>query len=133
MHISDLTALYGRIISKVLRKETISSGAEGYYFALAHDIYWWEVLDHLAVALKARNLVTDAKTQIWPNDEAAADALGVPVQFVQTLWNSGWVLHVGRTPEEVHLTMCLGMILSPIMKSDSAGNRHGTKNDSCRT
>ena len=89
VHISDLTALYGRIIEKILQKEALQSGAEGYYFALAHDLLWWEVLDQLAVALNARNLVTDSKTQIWPNDEAAAKSLGVPVQFVQLLWNSG--------------------------------------------
>ncbi|KAF4612842.1 hypothetical protein G7Y89_g15531 [Cudoniella acicularis] len=89
VHISDLTALYGSIIEKILQKETIPSGPEGYYFALAHDLIWWEVLDHLAAALKARNLVVDSKTQIWPSDEAAAKSLGVPVQFVQLLWNSG--------------------------------------------
>ena len=89
VHISDLTALYGRIIEKILQKETLPSGAEGYYFALAHDLIWWEVLDRLAVALKARNLVTDSKTQIWPSDKAAAESLGVPEQYVQLLWNSG--------------------------------------------
>lgn len=89
VHISDLTALYGRIIEKILQQETPPSGADGYYFALAHDLNWWEVLDHLAVALDARNLVTDSKTRVWPNDEAAAESLGVPVHFVQLLWNSG--------------------------------------------
>ena len=89
MHISDLTALYGRIIEKILKKEALPTGTEGYYFALAHDLVWWEVLNHLAEALHSRGLVTDTKTQIWPSDEAAAEALGVPVQFVQPLWNSG--------------------------------------------
>ncbi len=89
VHISDLIALYGRIVENILQKETIPSGTEGYYFALAHDLFWWEALDHLAVVLKARNLVADSKTQIWPNDEVAAEALGVPIQFVQLLWNSG--------------------------------------------
>ena len=46
-------------------------------------------MDHLAVALKARNLVTDSETRIWPDYEAAAEGLGVPVQFVKPLWNSG--------------------------------------------
>ncbi|KAK9358198.1 hypothetical protein V1504DRAFT_487750 [Lipomyces starkeyi] len=89
VHISDLTALYWRIIEKILQKEALPSGTEGYYFALAHDLIWWEVLDQLAVALNARSPVTDSKTQIWPSDEAAAESLGVPVQFVQPLWNSG--------------------------------------------
>ena len=92
MHISDLTALYGRIVRKILQQEALPSGEEGYYFALAHDLYSWEVLDHLAVALHARGLVSEPKTEIWPSDEAAAKSLGVPVQFLQTLWNSGYVL-----------------------------------------
>ncbi|MCJ1385555.1 hypothetical protein MMC17_008678 [Xylographa soralifera] len=89
VHISDLTALYGRIIEKILQKTAPPSGAEGYYFALAHDLIWWEVLDRLAIALHTRNLVTDSKALFWPNDEAAAESLGVPVRFVQVLWNSG--------------------------------------------
>ena len=92
VHISDLTALYGQIIKKILQKEALPSGTEGYYFALAHDLIWWEVLDQLAVALNARGLITDSKIQIWSSDEAAAKALGVPEQFVQPLWNSGYVL-----------------------------------------
>lgn len=89
VHISDLTALYGRIIEHVIRKDAIPSGTEGYYFALGHDLHWWEVLDHLGAALRARGLVTDPKLQVWPSDEAAAEALGVPAAFVQALWNSG--------------------------------------------
>ena len=76
-------------MEKVLRKEPLPSGTKGYYFALAHDLTWWEFLDQLAVALKARGLVTDSKAQIWPSVEAAAEALGVPAQFVPPIWNSG--------------------------------------------
>ena len=92
VHISDLTGLYGLIIEKIVRKEALPSGKEGYYFALAHDLFGWEVLDRLAVALHARGLVVDSKTRIWPSDEAAAESLRVPLQFLQTLWNSGYVL-----------------------------------------
>ncbi|KAL9044052.1 MAG: hypothetical protein Q9214_002786 [Letrouitia sp. 1 TL-2023] len=88
VHISDLTALYGRIIEKILQKEEIPNGTEGYYFAVAHKLHQWEFLDKLAVALNARGLVTDTKIQLWPSDEAAAEALGFPQQFVQILWNS---------------------------------------------
>jgi hypothetical protein len=88
VHISDLTALYGRIIEKILQKVTLPSGVEGYYFAQAHDVEWWELLDRLAVALNARGLVTDSKAQIWPSNEVAAESLGFPVQFVQVLYNS---------------------------------------------
>lgn len=89
VHISDLTSLYSRIIEKILRKEALVNGTEGYYFALAHDLFFWEVLDQMAVALKARGLVAEPKAQIYPNDEAAAESLGVPEKFVQPLWNSG--------------------------------------------
>ncbi|CAL5871785.1 uncharacterized protein PFLUO_LOCUS6038 [Penicillium psychrofluorescens] len=89
VHISDLTALYGRIIENILQGEQLPSGREGYYFALAHYLYIGEFLDHLAVELKARGLITDSKTRIYPNDEAAARTLGVPVPFVRPLWNSG--------------------------------------------
>ncbi|KAJ5587254.1 uncharacterized protein N7459_003019 [Penicillium hispanicum] len=89
VHISDLAALYGQIVKKVLQGETLPSDKEGYYFALAHVVFLGEVLDHLALALKSRDLATDSKTQIYPNNQAAAESLGVPEKFVQTLWNSG--------------------------------------------
>ncbi|CRG82779.1 hypothetical protein PISL3812_00125 [Talaromyces islandicus] len=89
VHISDLTALYGRIIENVLRDETLPCDKEGYYFALAHDLFIGDVLDHLSLALKSRGLVADQGTQVYPNDRVAAESLGVPEQFVQTLWNSG--------------------------------------------
>ena len=69
--------------------QDIPSGKEGYYFALGHETYWHETLDHLAAALKARDLVTDSSVDVWESDDAAAEVLGVPVQFVQALWNSG--------------------------------------------
>ena len=89
VNISDLTALYGQIVKKIVQKETIPSGEEGYYFALAHEIVWSEALQHLAIALKARGLVTDSKIQIWTSDEAAAESLAVPAPFVQILFNAG--------------------------------------------
>ncbi|CRL22542.1 NAD(P)-binding domain [Penicillium camemberti] len=89
VHISDLTALYGRIIENILQGEPIPAGREGYYFALAHYLHLGEVLDHLAIQLKARDLISDSKTKIYLNDEAAASSLGIPVPFVRPLWNSG--------------------------------------------
>ncbi|KAL4874967.1 hypothetical protein BJY04DRAFT_233130 [Aspergillus karnatakaensis] len=89
VHISDLTALYDRIVEKVLLGEALPYNKEGYYFALAHDLFLGDVLEHLALALKSRGLVTDGKTRLYPSDQVAAESLGVPEQFVQTLWNSG--------------------------------------------
>ncbi|KAL3480460.1 hypothetical protein BJX99DRAFT_254451 [Aspergillus californicus] len=89
VHISDLTALYRRIIEKVLLGETLPCDKEGYYFALAHDLFLGEMLEHLTQALESRGLVTDRETRVYPNDQVAAELLGVPEQFVQPLWNSG--------------------------------------------
>lgn len=89
VHISDLTALYGRIVEKILKQEHLPSGTEGYYFGVAHEMFWWEILDQLAVRLDARGLATNTETRIWPDDKFAAESLGVPEQFVQLLWNSG--------------------------------------------
>jgi hypothetical protein len=88
VHISDITAFYSRIIGKILSKDTIPSGKEGYYFAEAHKVNWWEILDRLAVTMKARDLVTDKAAQIWESDDAAAEGLGIPTQFLKPLWNS---------------------------------------------
>ncbi|KAL2847928.1 hypothetical protein BJX68DRAFT_239074 [Aspergillus pseudodeflectus] len=101
VHVSDLTALYRIIITKILsgNSDSIPRDKNGYYFALAHDVFLGDVLDDLARALKSRGLATDAKTQLYSSDQAAADSLGVPEQFVQTLWNSGdnMVAEIPRT------------------------------------
>ncbi|KAK6071487.1 nad dependent epimerase dehydratase family protein [Seiridium cupressi] len=96
VHITDLTALYWRIIEAVLQNKSIPSGTEGYYFALAHDIHIWEFLDRLATALKARGLVDDSNVATWPNDEVAAESIGVPSQFLAALWKSGGNLSATR-------------------------------------
>ncbi|KAK9779764.1 putative NAD-dependent epimerase/dehydratase domain-containing protein [Seiridium cardinale] len=96
VHITDLTALYWRIIEAVLQNQSIPSGTEGYYFALAHDIHIWEFLDRLATALKARGLVDDSNVATWPNDEVAAESIGVPSQFLAALWKSGGNLSATR-------------------------------------
>lgn len=89
VHISDLTALYGQIVENILEEKPIPTGKEGYYFGKAHELFFGDVLDKLAVAMKARGLIADSATQIYSDDTSAAKILGVPEQFVQTLWNSG--------------------------------------------
>ncbi|KAJ4293395.1 hypothetical protein N0V90_008678 [Kalmusia sp. IMI 367209] len=89
VHISDLTALYGRIVEKILHGEDPPSGSNGYYFAIAHRLLSNEFADHLAATLHARGLVGSPKSEVWPSHEAAADALGVPAMFVDILFNSG--------------------------------------------
>jgi hypothetical protein len=94
VHISDLTALYRLIINRIIRgeSETIPRNKEGYYFALAHDLFLGDVLEHLGLALASRTFITDGRTRIYPSDQVAAASLGVPEKLVQTLWNSGYVI-----------------------------------------
>ncbi|RKK76240.1 hypothetical protein BFJ69_g7126 [Fusarium oxysporum] len=49
----------------------------------------WEFQDHLAAAMKARELVSSDKPEVYPSDEFAAEAIGVPVEFLTTLYKSG--------------------------------------------
>ncbi|KAF2111047.1 hypothetical protein BDV96DRAFT_650649 [Lophiotrema nucula] len=88
VHISDLTGFYERIVSKILLGENIPSGVQGYYFAQAFDVSWWEILDHLTTVLHSRGVVADAQPQIWRSHEDAAAGLDIPVEFVKILWNS---------------------------------------------
>ncbi|KAL1593713.1 hypothetical protein SLS60_010445 [Paraconiothyrium brasiliense] len=89
VHISDLTALYGRIVEKILRGEEPPNGLEGYYFSAVYQISSHDFADHLAAALYARGLVLSSRPEVWPSAEAAAKAFGVPAKFVEYLWNSG--------------------------------------------
>jgi hypothetical protein len=91
VHISDQTALYAKIVEGILIDNPPESDEKGYYFALAHDLYWHEIADKVAAALKARNLLNTEATGTWKTSEAAAAALDVPAMFVQALWNSGYV------------------------------------------
>ncbi|PVH69124.1 NAD(P)-binding protein [Cadophora sp. DSE1049] len=90
VHISDLTKLFGLIVKNILQGsgDTIPNGMHGYYFALAHEIPWWETLGRLAAAMKARGLVASSETPVWTSDEVAAEATGVPAMFVDILFKS---------------------------------------------
>lgn len=72
-----------------LNTEEIPSGKEGYFFAVAHGMDMWEFQDHLAAAMKARGLVTSDKPEVHPSNEFAADAIDVPVEFLEALYKSG--------------------------------------------
>jgi hypothetical protein len=91
VHISDMTALYGLIVKKILHSEPPQSGERGYYFAIAHHLHWHDIADHLGTALKTRGLVESEKPKAWTSDEEAAKMLGIPAAFVTPLLNSGYV------------------------------------------
>ena len=73
----------------VLKGQQLPTGHEGYYFTTSHRVSWWDILSHLAEALYARGLVDSPVTHVWPNDAAAAEALGVPEAYAHSIWNSG--------------------------------------------
>ncbi|KAK5051526.1 hypothetical protein LTR84_003178 [Exophiala bonariae] len=87
-HVSDMAALYILLLEKILNKAPLPMGEKGYYFAMAHKVSWWDVMQKLADALYRRGLVNEAKVEIWPSDEMAAQHLGWPRQFVRAMGTS---------------------------------------------
>jgi hypothetical protein len=87
-HVSDMAALYILLLEKILNKEPLPTGENGYYFAMAHKASWWDVMQQLADALHKRGLVNEAKVEIWPSDEMAAQGLGWPRHFVRAMGTS---------------------------------------------
>ncbi|KAI0881295.1 NAD(P)-binding protein [Annulohypoxylon maeteangense] len=88
LHISDLVTIYALIVEKILQKEPIPSGEEGYYFAAVHRAPWWEIMQLLADGLYARGLVKEPKVQVWPSYDEAADQLGLPRLYVRAIGTS---------------------------------------------
>ena len=76
------------LIDAILQGKNLPSGENGYHFAVAHRFHWWQTLDRIAESLKSRGLVTSAEVRPWQSDEIAAEALGLPVPFMNIIWNS---------------------------------------------
>ncbi len=87
MQVSDLAAYYQLIVEKILHKDRLTSGREGYYFAVAHEMHWWEVLDRLAILLHSRGLIDSPETSIWPSDGEAAAAYQIPAQWLRIAYD----------------------------------------------
>ncbi|KAH6986376.1 hypothetical protein BKA56DRAFT_670540 [Ilyonectria sp. MPI-CAGE-AT-0026] len=85
VHISDLTAFYGLLMEKIFQGEAIPNGENGYYFAVAHKLYCWDLMQRFAEQLHALGLVEEPKTQTWPSDEMAAASLGVPPMIARIM------------------------------------------------
>ncbi len=75
-------------MEKILQKESIPSGESGHYFAMAHRVPWWDVMDRLAEGLYKRGLVVDPNPQIWPSDDMAAEYLGFPRPYIRAMGTS---------------------------------------------
>ncbi|KAF2652652.1 NAD(P)-binding protein [Lophiostoma macrostomum CBS 122681] len=84
-HISDVVALYRLVVEHVLQEQKIPNGKDGYYFVQAHRAPWWAYMEALAKSLYARGLVADSEVETWPSDEAAAQALHFPAQFIRAM------------------------------------------------
>ncbi|KAH8200806.1 hypothetical protein TruAng_005043 [Truncatella angustata] len=84
-HISDLAAFYAILVEKILQMEPIPSGEIGYYFAIAHTVPWWNVMQRIAESLHARGLVKSSQTQIWPSYKMAAEYLNFPLAHVRAM------------------------------------------------
>lgn len=82
IHISDLTDIYVRLLSKILKKEPIAVGHDGYFFAIAHKAHWWKMMDRIAEGLYSRGLVTEPKAKFWSDYDTAADSLGFTRAYV---------------------------------------------------
>ena len=90
MHVSDLTSLYALLITKIIHKEPLLSGEEGYYFAYAHQYSWHETLEALAKAMKARGILEKTDdVGTWPSMKVAAETLAFPEQFIPLMLNAG--------------------------------------------
>lgn len=72
----------------ILQKRALPAGMSGYYFTVSHSVQWWDILDRLAAAMHARGLVDEPTTKVWPSDAFAAEALGVPINFAHSMWDS---------------------------------------------
>jgi hypothetical protein len=82
VHITDLTDIYVRLVSRILKQEPIQVGHDRYFFAIAHKAHWWKIADKIAEGLYSRGLVTEPKAKIWSDYQTAADSLGFPRAYI---------------------------------------------------
>lgn len=87
-HISDLVRLYGLLVGKILQKEPIPTGENGYYFAMAHRLPWWKVMERLAAVMHVQGLVTSPEVKTWPSYELAAETLRFPLLYLPAMGTS---------------------------------------------
>ncbi|KAL6916610.1 hypothetical protein FSST1_008105 [Fusarium sambucinum] len=85
VHITDLTDIYVRLVSKIVKQEPIQVGHDRYFFAIAHKAHWWNMMDKVAEGLHSRGLVTEPKAKIWSDYQTAADSLGFPRAYIRAM------------------------------------------------
>lgn len=80
-----MVSFYRLLTEAILSGKALRSGREGYYFPMGHKTSNWAVMAAFAKHLHAANLVEEPKPRTWPSDEAAAEALGIPVFLVRIM------------------------------------------------
>ncbi|KAF6831620.1 nad dependent epimerase dehydratase family protein [Colletotrichum plurivorum] len=88
VHILDLVSLYALLTEKILLREPVPSGRNGYHFVFSHRVRWSAVTRRLAEILHARGLVEKPEVRLWPSFDAAADALGFPRLYMEAIGTS---------------------------------------------
>ena len=85
VHISDLTALYALLVSKIVAGNVLPHNQRGYFFAFVHRARWHETMHRLAQALRQRGLIDTPEVGVWPSYEEAAEHLGWPPQHARAM------------------------------------------------
>ncbi|CAG9950270.1 unnamed protein product [Clonostachys rosea f. rosea IK726] len=88
IHVTDLARFYTSIIRSIVHGNAPVGGLDGYFFASAHKLPWWDLLHCLASRLHAKGLVSTTDVNIWPNGDLAAKSFGMPLEYVKIGWNS---------------------------------------------
>lgn len=88
MHVNDLALLYISLIHLLIADKPPPSGKEGYIFASAHGLPWWEVTERFSELAFQRGLISTKEVGIWDSEEQAAEKLGVPAFIISIGWNS---------------------------------------------
>lgn len=90
--IDDLADFYVLLVQRIISDDPPADGFDGYYFPIAHDIDWWEVMDAFSQALYSRGLVDQPKSVPATSTEEATARLGFPVTLASILFKSKYVL-----------------------------------------
>ncbi|RGP81060.1 hypothetical protein FLONG3_849 [Fusarium longipes] len=89
VHIDDLTDIYVRLVSRILKQEPIPVSNDRYFFAIAHKAHWWKMMDKIAECLYSRGLVAEPVTKLWSDYDTGADSIGFPRAYVRAMATHG--------------------------------------------
>lgn len=114
-------------MEKILQGEAIPNGENGYYFAVAHKLYCWDLMQRFAEQLYALGLMEEPKTHTWPSDEMAAVSLGVPPMIARIMGTHWYTLFLSPWRLRRELTSDAAPRSSPSTHIRSGGNLFGIR------